>query len=70
VKAVSSPNDNIIISASRDQRLIVSGSSDKTINVFDAENAGEPIYSLIGHSGNICTLEVTPSNHIISGSWD
>nr|CAG8451216.1 2161_t:CDS:10 [Entrophospora candida] len=110
VKAVSSPNDNIIISASRDQSarlwsrisanafeeskiylghsnfvnsityvkpsekypqgLIVSGSSDKTINVFDAENAGEPIYSLIGHSGNICTLEVTPSNHIISGSWD
>ena len=50
--------------------LIISGSSDKTINVFDLENAQDPIYSLIGHSDNVCALDVSPSGHIISGSWD
>ncbi|RIA79278.1 WD40-repeat-containing domain protein [Glomus cerebriforme] len=50
--------------------LIVSGSSDKTINVFDPENAQDPIYSLIGHSDNVCALDVTPSGYIVSGSWD
>lgn len=50
--------------------LIVSGSSDKTINVFDLENAQDPIYSLIGHSDNVCALDVTPSGYIVSGSWD
>ncbi|RHZ47070.1 hypothetical protein Glove_593g5 [Diversispora epigaea] len=50
--------------------LIISGSSDKTINVFDIENAHEPIRTLIGHTGNICALDVTPSGFIVSGSWD
>ncbi|KAF0360437.1 phospholipase A-2-activating protein [Gigaspora margarita] len=50
--------------------LVISGSSDKTINVFDVENAQEPAYSLIGHSDNVCALDVTPSGFIVSGSWD
>lgn len=50
--------------------LVVSGSSDKTINVFDVEDAQEPIYTLIGHTDNICSLDVTPSGFIVSGSWD
>ncbi|CAG8706467.1 1987_t:CDS:10, partial [Dentiscutata erythropus] len=50
--------------------LVISGSSDKTINVFDVDNAQEPAYSLIGHSDNVCALDVTPSGFIVSGSWD
>ncbi|CAG8524432.1 17428_t:CDS:10 [Racocetra fulgida] len=50
--------------------LVISGSSDKTINVFDIQNPQEPVYSLIGHSDNVCALDVTPSGFIASGSWD
>uniref|UniRef100_U9TKA7 Phospholipase A-2-activating protein n=1 Tax=Rhizophagus irregularis (strain DAOM 181602 / DAOM 197198 / MUCL 43194) TaxID=747089 RepID=U9TKA7_RHIID len=110
IKAVRGPNEDLVISASRDKTvrswlriganafsesklylghasfvnslaflnptaeytkgLVVSGSSDKTINVFDLENAQDPIYSLIGHSDNVCALDVTPSGYIVSGSWD
>ncbi|KAG9300272.1 hypothetical protein G9A89_011345 [Geosiphon pyriformis] len=50
--------------------LIATGSSDKTINVWDPENPQDPIYSLIDHKDNVCTLAVTPSGYIVSGSWD
>ncbi|CAG8434421.1 1374_t:CDS:10 [Diversispora eburnea] len=50
--------------------LIISGSNDKTINVFDIEASHEPIRTLIGHTGNVCSLDVTPSGFIVSGSWD
>ncbi|CAG8635707.1 7248_t:CDS:10, partial [Paraglomus occultum] len=50
--------------------LIVSGSSDKIIHVWDVENAGDPIFSLIDHADNVCALDITPSGHIVSGSWD
>ncbi|CAI2193170.1 1527_t:CDS:10, partial [Funneliformis geosporum] len=110
IKAVRSPSEDLIISASRDKTvrswfrtgvnsfsenklylghtsfvnslvffkptteydkgLIISGSSDKIINVFDLDNAQDPIYSLIGHSDNVCALDITPSGHIVSGSWD
>lgn len=50
--------------------LIISGSSDKIINVFDLDDVQDPIYSLIGHSDNVCALDITPSGHIVSGSWD
>ncbi|KAJ3129987.1 hypothetical protein HK098_007253 [Nowakowskiella sp. JEL0407] len=55
--------------------LLVSGSSDKTINVYDLTSPGtEPIYSLLGHTDNVNTLAVDDSNPespvIISGSWD
>ncbi|KAJ3220844.1 hypothetical protein HK099_003956 [Clydaea vesicula] len=50
--------------------LIVSGSADKTINVFDLSNSSEPIYSLIGHTDNVCVLTSNENGDIISGSWD
>ncbi|CAG8450554.1 5304_t:CDS:2 [Acaulospora morrowiae] len=50
--------------------LIISGSSDKSINVFDADQSQEPIYTLIGHQDNVCALDITPSGFIVSGSWD
>ncbi|KAI8372759.1 WD40-repeat-containing domain protein [Radiomyces spectabilis] len=30
----------------------------------------EPLYTLIGHTANVCALAVTPTGHIVSGSWD
>jgi len=50
--------------------LIVSGSSDKIIYIWDVENAGDPIFSLIDHTDNVCALDITPSGYIVSGSWD
>ncbi|KAI9261202.1 WD40-repeat-containing domain protein [Helicostylum pulchrum] len=50
--------------------LIVSGGSDKIINVYDPNRPDEPRYTLIGHSENVCALTTTPSGHIVSGSWD
>jgi phospholipase A-2-activating protein len=50
--------------------LIVSSGSDKTINVYDVEQPGDPVYTLVGHTENVCSLSVTPSGDIISGSWD
>ncbi|CAG8491482.1 5716_t:CDS:10, partial [Ambispora leptoticha] len=50
--------------------LIASGSSDKTINIWDPEHPQDPIYSLIGHTDNICALDVSPSGYLVSGSWD
>ncbi|CAG8499469.1 10538_t:CDS:10 [Ambispora gerdemannii] len=50
--------------------LIASGSSDKTINIWDPEHPQDPIYSLISHTENICALDVSPSGYLVSGSWD
>ncbi|CAG8468092.1 11364_t:CDS:10, partial [Acaulospora colombiana] len=50
--------------------LIVSGSSDKVINVYDIDKSQDPVYTLFGHKDNICALDVTPSGYIVSGSWD
>lgn len=50
--------------------LIVSGGSDKFINVYDPSQPAEPRYTLIGHSENVSALATTPSGHIVSGSWD
>ncbi|KAI8812457.1 WD40-repeat-containing domain protein [Cladochytrium replicatum] len=52
--------------------LVASGSSDKTINVYDASGVGtDPIYSLIGHTDNVCALYVSnDKTTLISGSWD
>ncbi|CAO0797417.1 unnamed protein product [Mucor circinelloides] len=52
------------------QGLIVSGGSDKFINVYDPSQPAEPRYTLIGHSENVSALATTPSGHIVSGSWD
>ncbi|KAF9059086.1 WD40-repeat-containing domain protein [Rhodocollybia butyracea] len=48
----------------------VTGSQDSIINVFSLSSPKEdPDFSLLGHSDNVCTLDVTPGGTIISGSW-
>ncbi|KAK9719756.1 WD repeat protein Lub1 [Basidiobolus ranarum] len=110
VRAVFSPREDLVISASRDKTvrtwsratpnsfnqdkillghnhyvnslayfepheenpngLIISGSSDKLINISDPEKPEEPIYSLIGHEDNVCALSTYNNSMIVSGSWD
>ncbi|KAG0370161.1 WD40-repeat-containing domain protein [Gamsiella multidivaricata] len=50
--------------------LIITGGSDKLINVWDPENASEPVYTLVGHTDNVCSLYADTDGHIVSGSWD
>ncbi len=50
--------------------LILSGGQDKLINVFDPVNPDAPLYTLVGHEGNVCALAVEGSDTICSGSWD
>lgn len=50
--------------------LIVSSGSDKVINVYDVDRPDDPVYTLVGHTENVCSLAVTASGDIISGSWD
>ncbi|EJD53176.1 PFU-domain-containing protein [Auricularia subglabra TFB-10046 SS5] len=52
--------------------FVVTGGQDTVINVFSlAEDAkDEPVYSLVGHSENVCALDARPDGTIISGSWD
>lgn len=50
--------------------LIVSAGSDKTILVYDASNPLLPIFMLIGHESNVCSLGTTKAGNILSGSWD
>ncbi|KAG6868823.1 hypothetical protein C0993_009705 [Termitomyces sp. T159_Od127] len=112
VRALSSPTNDLILSASRDATTIpwqkstpdasftpafvlkagsryvnsvayitptsdapkgyaVTGGQDTVINVFrlDAPR-DDPDFSLIGHTENVCALDVTPGGTIISGSWD
>ncbi|KAJ3214859.1 hypothetical protein HDU67_001124 [Dinochytrium kinnereticum] len=48
--------------------LIISGGSDKLINVFDV-NDEKPLYTLIGHTDTVCCL-ANYGKAIVSGSWD
>jgi len=52
--------------------LIVSGGQDQLINAFDPTNPDAPLYTLVGHSGNVCALAVEAGTEdtLISGSWD
>ncbi|KAF8274866.1 phospholipase A-2-activating protein [Lactarius quietus] len=111
VRAVVSPSDNLILSASRDstaiswikpsgfsfspantfragprfinsvaylpptpeapQGYIVTGGQDSIINIWSMESTREePLYTLLGHSDNVCTLHVGGDSTIVSGSWD
>ncbi|KAJ1918885.1 hypothetical protein H4219_002335 [Mycoemilia scoparia] len=49
--------------------LIVTGSGDKVIRIWDPEAPFQPISELRGHEDNVCTL-YKGSSAIISGSWD
>jgi phospholipase A-2-activating protein len=49
----------------------VTGGQEAVINIFSPDSSkDDPDFSLIGHTENVCTLDVTPSGAIISGSWD
>ncbi|KAJ1550751.1 hypothetical protein HK096_005225, partial [Nowakowskiella sp. JEL0078] len=58
--------------------LLFSGSSDKSINVFDLgliSQSDEPAYTLLGHLENVCSLYAEIDNAtgdiiLVSGSWD
>ncbi|KAG5643225.1 hypothetical protein DXG03_001309 [Asterophora parasitica] len=112
VRALSSPTNELILSASRDSTAIswqrpqpdapfapasilragsryvnsvayipgspdapkgyaVTGGQDTVINVFSLESPkDDPDFSLLGHTENVCALDVSPGGAIISGSWD
>ncbi|KAI0822742.1 phospholipase A-2-activating protein [Trametes gibbosa] len=49
----------------------VTGGQDTVINVFALPSTkGEPNFSLLGHTDNVCTLHASEDGTIISGSWD
>lgn len=49
----------------------VTGGKDAIINIFNLQNPKDvPDFCLVGHSDNICALDVGPTGTIISGSWD
>ncbi|KAG2221615.1 hypothetical protein INT45_005189, partial [Circinella minor] len=50
--------------------LIVSGGTDKIINVYDPSTPNAALYTLIGHEENVSALATTPTGTIVSGSWD
>ncbi|EGN95604.1 hypothetical protein SERLA73DRAFT_95149 [Serpula lacrymans var. lacrymans S7.3] len=105
VRAVASPTNTLVLSASRDSTAISwfrsSSSSpfapaailkagtryvnavayiqpspdapqDTVINIFslDSPNHEDPQFSLLGHTDNVCALDVSTQGTIISGSWD
>ncbi|KAF9469300.1 phospholipase A-2-activating protein [Collybia nuda] len=112
VRALSSPTNELILSASRDATAIywqrsqsgsqfqaetvlragsryinsvayisptpeapkgyaVTGGQDTVINIFSLDSPkDDPDFSLLGHTENVCALDVTPGGAIISGSWD
>ncbi|RKP34726.1 WD40-repeat-containing domain protein, partial [Dimargaris cristalligena] len=61
-------------SAQYPKGLILTGGSDKTILVFDATGVehgiSDPLFTLKGHSDNVCCMTVAPNGDLISGSWD
>lgn len=53
-----------------DGKWIVSGSSDQTIKVWNAET-GECLHTLVGHTDLVRTLQLdAEADRIISGSYD
>jgi hypothetical protein len=50
---------------------IVTGGQDSIINIWSIEpSREEPLYTLLGHSDNVCALHVGGDSTIVSGSWD
>jgi phospholipase A-2-activating protein len=50
---------------------IVTGGQDSIINIWGVgQSREEPLFSLLGHSDNVCALHIGGDGTIISGSWD
>jgi len=53
------------------QGYAVTGGQETVINIFSLESPKEdPDFSLVGHTENVCALDVSTGGAIISGSWD
>ena len=48
---------------------IVSGSADKTIKIW-SQSTGECLHTLSGHTGDVNSVAVLPTNEIVSASDD
>ncbi|ORY85101.1 WD40-repeat-containing domain protein [Protomyces lactucae-debilis] len=62
-------HNGFVNSIATDGRLIISGGQDSIIYVVE-QGQTEPMYTLVGHTSNVCALAVGPDGLIISGSWD
>lgn len=49
--------------------LIITGSTDNNIHAYDLESP-LPVYKLMGHTDNVCSLSAGKQGTLISGSWD
>nr|CDS30432.1 phospholipase A 2 activating protein [Hymenolepis microstoma] len=49
--------------------VILTGSNDNLIRGF-VEGQPDPVFSLNGHTGTVCSLDCNSSGVILSGSWD
>ena len=50
---------------------VVTGGLGAVINIFKlGVPAPDPDFTLIGHTENVCALDVSSGDTIISGSWD
>jgi cell division cycle 20-like protein 1 (cofactor of APC complex) len=49
------------------ESLLISGSRDKTVRLFDIrQNISHPVYSFAGHIQEICGLKLSPDNNFIA----
>ncbi|KAJ3371504.1 hypothetical protein GGF31_003113 [Allomyces arbusculus] len=74
--ALAEPHTGYVNSVTRVQLedgrvLVASGGADKLVHVHEAAT-GKSVWTLVGHSENVCALEPIPGvpGGIISGSWD
>ncbi len=59
-----------IVAFSKNDKYIISGSSDNSIKIWERETGSE-IKTLIGHSGGVTSIAVSKDEkYIISGSYD
>lgn len=62
---------HVSLTAALHPGYIVTGGQDSIINIWEiGTNRDEPLYTLLGHSDNVCALHVGVDGTIISGSWD
>ncbi|TIB97196.1 WD-40 repeat-containing protein [Wallemia mellicola] len=59
-----------------DNDLVATGSQDKLVNLHQIDSNGldvmvdAPAYTLLGHSGNVCSIDTSSDGLIATGSWD